>query len=94
MEQYDFFIVRVWRRDGENGEQWTARLERLQGQESWRFSDADTLLVYLHGLIGPRNGPVQPLDGSIALEQDVPAYSVVPLDGADDPVMWSAKQGS
>jgi hypothetical protein len=79
VEQYDFFIVRVWRRDGENGEQWTARLERRQGQESWRFSDADTLLAYLHGLIGPRNGPVQLADGSIALE-------MAPLDGAD-PVM-------
>ena len=54
MEYYDFFIVRVWRRDGADGEQWTGRLERLQGQDSWRFGDADALLAYLHGLIGPR----------------------------------------
>jgi len=78
VEQYDFFIVRVWRRDGANGEQWAARLDRLQGRESWRFGDADALLTYLHDLIGPRNGPVQPADGSIALEQDVPAYSAAP----------------
>ncbi len=54
MEQYDFFIVRVWRRDGENGEQWTGRLEHLQGRDGWRFGDADALLAYLRDLIGPR----------------------------------------
>ena len=73
MEQYDFFTVRVWRRDGEHGEQWAARLEHLQGRESWRFGDADALLAYLYGLIGPRNGPIQRVDGSITLENDVPA---------------------
>jgi len=54
MEQYDFFIVRVWRRDGENGEQWSGRLEHLQGQDAWRFGDADALLAYLRALIEPR----------------------------------------
>lgn len=73
MEQYDFFTVRVWRRDGEHGEQWAGRLEHLQGRESWRFGDADALLAYLQGLIGPHTEAVQPVVSSIALEQDVPA---------------------
>jgi len=82
MEQYDFFTVRVWRRDGEHGEQWTGRLEHLQRQESWRFSDADALLAYLSGLIGLHNGPAPLAAGSLALEQDVPANTMTSPDGA------------
>ncbi len=71
MEQYDFFIVRVWRRDGENGEQWTGRLEHLQGQDGWRFGDADALLAYLRDLIGPRQDLSVPLPLMPTHGQDV-----------------------
>jgi len=54
MDRYDAFTVRVWRRAGADGEQWAGRLEYLQGQDGWRFGDADALLAYLRDLIGPR----------------------------------------
>lgn len=83
MEQYDLFTVRVWRRDGEHGEQWTGRLEHLQGQESWRFSDADALLAYLHNLIMSRSGPMQPAAGASAPGQDVLVNVAAPSDGTE-----------
>ncbi len=66
MDRYDFFIVRVWRRDGASGEQWTGRLEHLQGQDSWRFGDLDALLSCLRALLSRLEDEEYPIREGIA----------------------------
>jgi hypothetical protein len=56
MGRYDCFILRVWRSQGEHGEQWAGRLEHLSGAETLRFGDPDALLRYLCERIASRAG--------------------------------------
>jgi hypothetical protein len=59
MARYDAFLLRVWRRAGEDGDQWAGRLEYLPAGLSLRFTDLDSLLIHLraaldHGSDDPR----------------------------------------
>ena len=47
MRQYDSYLVRVWRSDGE----WAGRLEHVQGDRSLRFTTPGALLGYLQSVI-------------------------------------------
>ncbi|HWE62492.1 MAG TPA: hypothetical protein VHB98_12335 [Chloroflexota bacterium] len=61
MARYDCFILRIWRSQGDHGEQWAGRLEHLSGTETLRFNDVETLLQYLNERIAPRgSGPPAP----------------------------------
>jgi hypothetical protein len=55
MGRYDCYILRVWRSQGEHGEQWAARIEHVSGTELLRFSDPEALLQYLQERIAPRS---------------------------------------
>lgn len=53
MRRYDCFILRIWRTEGEHGEQWAGRIEHASGTESLRFGDPEILLQYLREHIAP-----------------------------------------
>jgi hypothetical protein len=64
--RYDCFVLRIWRSEGELGEQWAGRLEHLSGPEIVRFGDPETLLEYLRQHIARDGERTQPIrdDGS------------------------------
>ncbi len=57
LNRYDSFVLRVWRRDGADVEQWSGQLEHLQGRSVWRFSDPKAMLALLYEAITGASGP-------------------------------------
>jgi hypothetical protein len=56
MGRYDCFILRIWRSEGEHGEQWAGRIEHVSGTEHIRFNDPEALLHYLRERFAPGEG--------------------------------------
>jgi len=51
MIQYDSYLLRVWRRRGEDSEEWAGRLEHLQAGTSLRFATRLSLLCHLRAIL-------------------------------------------
>ena len=47
MARYDAFLLRVWRSEGKDCDQWACRMEHLPDGLSQRFADLDALLAHL-----------------------------------------------
>lgn len=62
MTRYDSLLLRIWRRQGQEGERWISQVEHVQDGTVLRFKDRDALLAYL-ALVVDRRDPVRAPSG-------------------------------
>jgi hypothetical protein len=55
--RYDSLLLRIWSRQGAEGERWISQVEHVQSGTTVRFKDREALLAYL-GMIVGRQEPI------------------------------------
>lgn len=68
MTRYDSLLLRIWRRNGLDGERWISQVEHVQDGTVLRFKDRDALLAYL-ALVVDRQDPARAPDGNDGVER-------------------------
>jgi hypothetical protein len=60
--RYDSLLLRIWSREGAEGERWISQVEHVQTGTTLRFSDREALLAYLSMIVGRRDSARLPVD--------------------------------
>jgi hypothetical protein len=58
--RYDSLLLRIWSRQGAEGERWISQVEHVQSGTTVRFRDREALLAYLGMIVGRQDATHDP----------------------------------
>lgn len=73
LEEYESFLIRIWRKQTTSRQecQWCGEIEQIQSGVRWGFCTLTDLLAFLQEAAGAQGAPTQPDAAQASFEKEI-----------------------